>query len=50
MVLAPLQELRSGAIWSPRRRETRPLAPSLRLALARQELEAAADGNPSPIP
>ena len=42
MVLAELDQLRSGAIWSPRRRESRPLAPSLRLALERLELEAAA--------
>ena len=34
LVLAPLEELRSGAIWSPRLRETRPLAPSLEQAVA----------------
>ena len=33
MVLADLDALRSGAIWSPKRRESRPLAPSLQLAL-----------------
>jgi 8-oxo-dGTP diphosphatase len=33
MVLASLAELRSGSIWSPRRREKRPLAPSLQRAV-----------------
>jgi 8-oxo-dGTP diphosphatase len=33
MVLASLEELRSGSIWSPRRREKRPLAPSLQRAV-----------------
>ena len=37
VVLAELEALRSGAIWSPKRRESRPLAPSLRLALDRLE-------------
>jgi 8-oxo-dGTP diphosphatase len=37
MVLADLGELRSGSVWSPKRRESRPLAPSLRLALERLE-------------
>ena len=43
MVLAHLDELRSGAIWSPKRREHRPLAPSLRLAVDRLEREAAGE-------
>lgn len=33
MVLASLEELRSGWVWSPRRREKRPLAPSLQRAV-----------------
>jgi len=33
MVLAALEDLRSGSIWSPRRREKRPLAPSLQRAV-----------------
>ena len=37
MVLASFDELRSGMVWSPRRREWRPLAPSLQRALAKLE-------------
>ena len=33
LTLASLEELRTGSIWSPRRRETRPLAPSLQRAV-----------------
>lgn len=33
MVLASLAELRSGAVWSPRLGQIRPLAPSLRRAV-----------------
>ncbi len=44
MVLADLDALRSGAIWSPKRRESRPLAPSLQLALAHLEQQ----GLPAP--
>ena len=43
MVFADLGELRSGAIWSPKRRETRPLAPSLRLARERLETQGLPD-------
>lgn len=35
LTLVTLQELLSGAVWSPRLGERRPLAPSLRLALQR---------------
>ena len=42
MVLAALPELRSGAIWSPKRQQTRPLAPSLRLAV--QQMHGHGDG------
>lgn len=37
MVLAGLDELRSGWIWSPRRQQSRPLAPSLQLVLREWE-------------
>ncbi|MDM7951699.1 MAG: NUDIX domain-containing protein [Cyanobium sp. CZS 25K] len=37
MVLADLEELRSGRIWSPRLRERRGLAPSLARAVRRLE-------------
>jgi 8-oxo-dGTP diphosphatase len=37
MVLAGLDELRSGSVWSPRRQEARPLAPSLQLAVREWE-------------
>jgi 8-oxo-dGTP diphosphatase len=43
MVLAELDELRSGAIWSPKRRQSRTLAPSLRLALERLETQGLPD-------
>ncbi len=33
LTLASLEELRTGSIWSPRRRETRPLALSLQRAV-----------------
>jgi 8-oxo-dGTP diphosphatase len=35
LTLVSIQELLSGAVWSPRLRERRPLAPSLQLALQR---------------
>ncbi|MFQ6539223.1 MULTISPECIES: NUDIX hydrolase [Aphanothece] len=38
MVLASLEELRSGRLWSPRLRQHRPLAPSLQCALAALDL------------
>lgn len=44
MVLADLAALRSGAIWSPKRQERRPLAPSLQLALDHLERQ----GLPAP--
>jgi 8-oxo-dGTP diphosphatase len=35
LTLASLEELRRGEVWSPRRAETRPLAPSLQRAVER---------------
>jgi 8-oxo-dGTP diphosphatase len=35
MVLAELEQLRKGSVWSPKRQQWRPLAPSLQLALAK---------------
>ena len=39
MVLAPLEEIRSGTVWSPKRQERRPLAPSLQRAVLELERE-----------
>ena len=39
MVLASTQELLSGRIWSPKRQEFRPLAPSLQWAVQQLQLE-----------
>ncbi|WP_216900720.1 NUDIX domain-containing protein [Synechococcus sp. CCY 9618] len=39
MVLAGLDELRSGEVWSPRRQELRRLAPSLERAVHRLEVK-----------
>jgi 8-oxo-dGTP diphosphatase len=39
MVLAPLEEISSGRVWSPHCRERRPLAPSLQRAILELELE-----------
>ena len=50
MLFAGLDELRSGAIWSPKRRESRPLAPSLRLALDRLETRGLPDPSVSQHP
>jgi len=50
MVLAELDELQSGAIWSPKRRESRTLAPSLRLALERLETQGLPDPSASQPP
>ena len=50
MVLAELEELRSGAIWSPKRQERRPLAPSLRLAVSRLETQGLPDPSASQHP
>ncbi|MCP9883740.1 NUDIX domain-containing protein [Synechococcus sp. ATX 2A4] len=40
LTLASLEELRTGSIWSPRRRESRPLAPSLQRAVEKLVEEA----------
>lgn len=37
MVLAPLEEIRSGMVWSPKRQERRSLAPSLQRAVLELE-------------
>ena len=50
IVLAELDELQSGAIWSPKRRESRTLAPSLRLALERLETQGLPDPSASQPP
>jgi len=50
LVLADLGELRSGSIWSPKRRQSRPLAPSLRLALERLETRGLPDSSASQHP
>jgi 8-oxo-dGTP diphosphatase len=50
MVLADLDALRSGAIWSPKRRESRPLAPSLQLALNHLEKPGRPDPSTSQHP
>ena len=39
MVLASTQELLSGRIWSPKRQEFRPLAPSLQWAVQQLQME-----------
>jgi|TARA_B100002052_G_scaffold96198_2_gene88815 8-oxo-dGTP pyrophosphatase MutT (NUDIX family) len=39
MVLAPLEEIRSGQVWSPRRQTLRNLSPSLQRAVQELELE-----------
>lgn len=39
MVLASVEELLSGAVWSPRLRQRRPLAPSLQVAVLELERE-----------
>jgi len=43
MVLARLEELQSGRVWSPKCQQWRPLAPSLKRALARLELDLRTD-------
>jgi 8-oxo-dGTP diphosphatase len=50
MVLADLDALRSGAIWSPKRQERRPLAPSLQLALDHLERQGLPDPSASQHP
>jgi len=50
MVLADLEALRSGAIWSPKRQERRPLAPSLQLALDHLERQGLPDLSASQHP
>jgi 8-oxo-dGTP diphosphatase len=39
LVLTSLEELKTGSVWSPRLRERRPLAASLRCAVERLEAE-----------
>jgi 8-oxo-dGTP pyrophosphatase MutT (NUDIX family) len=41
VALVPLAELRQGSVWSPAIRQSRPLAPSLQLALAHLDGDAA---------